>query len=174
MGDARPPRRRRDRHMTSLVSREDIEDALVRAGVRNPQVRGRLMDLVHTYAVSMSRKFAGPSDLPPPPPDPYSRLLPGQADVAARVIRCADPHCLRVKPFREYTQDSSCPAGRKTTCKTCVRRRDRLAAVPRLGPVKKYLCRACGEHKELGFFPEEKRRWPSSASSCTECKEKRE
>src|SRR5690348_10087371 len=155
--------------MTSLVSWDDIEDELVRAGVRNPQARRRLRDLVHTYAVSVSRQFSGPADLPPVPQDPYSRLAPGRADLAARMARCADPQCLRVKPFREFTRDGSRPSGLSVLCKACTRRRARLAAVPRLGPVKKYLCRACGEHKELGFFPEEKRSWPSLSANCAEC-----
>jgi len=160
--------------MTSLVSREDIEDELVRAGVSSPHVRRRLMNLVHMYAVAVSRQFSGPADLPAVPQDPYSRLLPGHADLAARVARCADPQCLRVKPFREYTRDDSCPSGRRAVCKTCTRRHARLAASPRLGPVRKYLCRACGDRKELDFFPEEKRRWPSLAASCNECAEGRE
>lgn len=49
--------------MTSAVSKEDIEDELVRAGIKSVYIRQHLMRLVEIYA----RKYTAPDDpgLPP-------------------------------------------------------------------------------------------------------------
>jgi hypothetical protein len=47
--------------MTSLISKEDVEDQLIQAGVRSPVARGRIMRCVDLYA----RRFLPAEDLPP-------------------------------------------------------------------------------------------------------------
>lgn len=59
--------------MTSMLGKDDIEDALMRAGIVSPYIRQRLMTLIEQYA----RKYPVPEpyeDAPPvsfsSPPDP--------------------------------------------------------------------------------------------------------
>ena len=49
--------------MTSVLSKADVEDELVRAGIRSPYVRARLLRYIEQYA----RKYPVPrmDDLPP-------------------------------------------------------------------------------------------------------------
>lgn len=145
--------------MTSMMTREDVEDLLYQAGVRSPFARTKVMRGVDLYAACLASKM-----IPLEDEDPYGYLEPGQADVPQQVIRCRS--CLKPKKFRHFPADRSL-LGRDTVCRQCQPPRP-VTPLP-AGPGRRYLCRACGTQRLLTEFPEGKAIHPERGYKCLHC-----
>lgn len=140
--------------MTSSVSREEMEDEVRRAGVRDPRAAGRLLRIIEAYA----RK---PSAQEEPPP----LLSPGEWDKAAEVTMCKE--CVKLKSWDHFHADRQHPTGRKTTCRNCVRRNAETGRHP-----GQWKCPACDDYRDPGDFPQSKRDNPRRPVPCISCGKK--
>lgn len=148
--------------MTSAISREDVESELWRLGGRGASlaVITRLLRLIDSYAISTARKYTDIGFIDAPPVDPYSYLLPGQFDRAAKVGRCIT--CKQPRKLTEFRRDHTSAIGYRTRCEHC------KPKTPRKDNIG-YLCRLCSERRPLSDFPQQKQDSPSLMIPCIKC-----
>lgn len=148
--------------MTSIVSRDDVEAELWRAGIRDWVQVSRIMKIVDTYALTHARDYKRPEDLPA---EPWAHLAPGNWDAEARLTRCLG--CSAVKSWDgNFTKDVGHITRHRIICKVCEGK-----AVVSDKPGKLYLCRKCEKRKELAEFPAKKRLNPSVGCFCSSCED---
>src|SRR6185437_10529290 len=183
--------------MPSMVSRDDVYDELVKAGVKVPHVLSRLMSVIDGYARGR--------DIPEMP-DPWSALLPGESDTEEKITRCSK--CAEIRGWVSFPLDKRMENGRRTICKSCEdgehvtpenlfldchgacgqrkhasefyrRRNNRTGYGFRCkectGKVRAdglYRCRRCKEEKPLEEFPPSKRVNHMLVVPCLACEEK--
>lgn len=152
--------------MTSVVSKEDLADELYRLGGPHKAAQiNRLLRMIDHYCINVARTLPRAADVTPVTPvvDQWSHLKPGDTDIAAQMRRCAE--CGEVKNLeRAFAKARKAPQGRNRRCTDC-----RPPANLISGRVRLYLCRACGERKPMGEFPEKKREHPSVLYHCLAC-----
>ena len=169
--------------MTSQISRDDIEESLWRFAQQAGAAGGRIppwmiekqLRIIDGYAISMSRQKQAPILAAPVTrifDDPYAYILPGKYDPDLNLARC--PQCERVKRLDpdNFVKDSKNPCGYRMKCKLCrVKPKDGTEGIPK--PNKKYKCRNCTQMRDVGDFPEAKRKNPLLSMSCNYCTKKR-
>src|SRR5208282_5204263 len=118
--------------MTSLVSRDDVENELFKlAGPYKAALLPRVMAVIDKYAITMSRKMG---DLSTDwHPDTHRALRPGETDEATGKRRCLG--CGKVKDLtRDFARDHRAPDGRRRRCSECS---------PNNQLVRDYYCPGC-------------------------------
>lgn len=149
--------------MTSAVTRDEVEYELWKGGIRSPSVVSKIMRVIDIYAISAARKYTAAAP-PEPPFEPYWYLKPGQGDPSEGVIRC-DGACGRPKRADMFHVDKDGPLGRKTTCKSCLRK----ARESSTQEAKGWKCPDCGKRKVADEYPEDKRQNPRLRIACLSC-----
>ena len=142
--------------MTSVVTRQDIEDALVSAGVRIPHARNQVMRVIDFYVAG---KIHGEI---PDIPDPHAALLPGESDHDAKVMRCVA--CSLVRNVALFPVDKRVEGGRRTTCKDC---EDGGKSIP--GDLFLTCHGPCGQRKHASNFYRARRRGRRFGYKCKDC-----
>jgi hypothetical protein len=97
--------------MTSIASRSDVEDAMVRAGIRAPHVRAQLMRVIDFYVAG---KLHGHI---PDIPEAHPGLLPGESDFESEVTRCLK--CGETKRWAQFAIDRSADSKHGDICRSC-------------------------------------------------------
>jgi len=182
--------------MTSMVSRADVHDELVKAGIKSRLTLSRLMLVIDGYARAQDIPLL---------PDPRSALLSGESDIEEKITRCLK--CNEVKEWAKFPLDRRVENNRRTICKSCeagenpvpddlfltchgpcgerrhasefYRRRNRNSYSFRCkvctGGAKEegalYRCRRCKAEKPLDEFPASKQAKPMLAIPCSSCEE---
>lgn len=151
--------------MTSMITRDEVEEALHKAGVRPYSVVVKIMRIIDAYSLAVTRKHTGnlmyTGNLPY---EPFYYLQRGEWDKNEEVTRCAA--CGKAKRWSPYFHvDKSHPSGRKIICKVC--RRKETENVP-AGEVR-WKCPQCKEYKTAGGFPGEKQVNPRRSVLCVSC-----
>ena len=158
--------------MTSQMGREELEDRLFRAGIRNPRMLKSLMRDIDVYAVGVAHKMIPANEHNDKfLADPYYFLDPGDWEPDAGVTRCQS--CLKVRSWSPYFhQDKDHKSGHSVVCKSCLRReRDKNPPVP---VAAGWMCPAppvgCGSRRTREEFPQEKKDNPRRQIPCLQCK----
>lgn len=154
--------------MTSVVSRDDVEAELWRAGVKSWPEIARLLKVIDVYSISRGRDFQ-PGFGQIEPVEPWGHLGPGGWDKESRVTRCEVCHL--VKSWRgNFRRNQDHPSRWHSTCKLCEKT---VVISPSIPEGKLYLCRGCDTKKEIGLFPLAKRQNPSRNYWCLRCSHER-
>jgi hypothetical protein len=146
--------------MTSMVTRDELEDELYKlVGQHRAAQLPRLMRIIDSYAISVSRKM-GPIDWHP---DPYKYLKPGETSAEGDKRRCRQ--CGKVK---DLTIDNFAPAARdpynrRQSCTDCS---------PNGRRHTEFFCRGCGERHTIDKFPPAKKKNPRLQIHCLFCEPK--
>lgn len=179
--------------MTSATSHDDIEDSLIRNGMKNPVARAQVMRTIDAH---ISFRLYGTPELT----GAHSGLLPGESDFEEKVTRCLK--CSEVKGWSSFTRsrksDSrhadiciSCelgeipddlfleckgPCGKTLHASNFYRRKDTgnfigkcKTCASTAADREEYKCSRCHQDKRLSAFPEAKRRRPKLTIPCTDC-----
>jgi len=144
--------------MTSMVSWDDVEAELWKAGIKNVQVLDRLRATITRFAYDLGRQMYEVEETP----DPYGEgMSPGEWDPDSKRACCSQ--CGDVKSFSQFGLDMHHPSGHKLTCRRCA------GIPPEVDLTAKYHCRSCGQRKELMQFPKAKIISPARNINCLEC-----
>jgi hypothetical protein len=144
--------------MTTMVSKDDIEDALFRAGARAAELP-KLLKVIDAYAINLGRQMT-PVDWHP---EPYKYLRPGETDVEAGKRRCR--RCGKVKDLnvRNFAPSARDPQRRRLSCVDCS---------PNRRLVQLFSCRGCSERLPVEKFPAAKLKNPRASYKCLVCEPK--
>lgn len=157
--------------MTSLMGKEELEDRLFSAGIRNPRILKSLMRDIDVYAVGVVHRMIPANEHNEQfLADPYYYLSPGEWDTDAGKTRCES--CCKVRawsPYFHVSKDNE--SGHESTCKACLRREREKN--PPLPVTAGWMCpvppNGCGYRRSPGEFPQEKRDNPRRPIPCIIC-----
>lgn len=146
--------------MTSLVSRDDVENELFKlAGPHKAALLPRVMAVIDKYAITMSRKL-GDLSVDWTPDGKY--LRPGDTDEAAGKRRCLG--CGKIRDLTDFARDHRMPNGRRRRCLECS---------PDNNLVRDYWCPGCKSRLPIGKFGQKKRKHPKRGYLCLICDQQR-
>jgi len=141
--------------MTSLVTREQVEDTARLCGVKDPRRIAQLMRVVDLYAIALARKMSNTEeDLPEPDPEPKVN-----ARYMYKCRGCGERYSLDFFPEAKRRDPAlamdclACGGGERPKLYTCTGR--------------------CGKAKPLDEFPERKRNDPKLRTPCEYCDRRR-
>jgi hypothetical protein len=142
--------------MTSLVSRDDVEDQLYNlAGPHKAALCPKVMRVIDAYTITVSRKMGGVDWTP----ETHKYLRPGEVDEGSGKRRCVT--CGKVKDLnKEFAFDSRVPYGRRRSCLICS---------PNKHLVREYLCPKCKERLPISKFGLKKKQHPNRTYKCLVC-----
>jgi hypothetical protein len=138
--------------MTSATTREDVEAACWKAGVRDPRRMNDLMRIIDIYAYALLQRPEVP-DIPIPEPHPRTR----RGSHHLYLCRVCDmrmgiemfPPAKKDNPSHSYDCIACGGADRKT-----------------------YACPECSQHKVIAEFPQAKQDNPKIRSLCSWCEKR--
>ena len=132
--------------MTSVTSRDDVQGAIWRAGVKDPRKVDELLRVIDSYAYGLARRAVQ-----------LEEAVPGEPHQDGRALYLCRG-CGDRLPLSLFPQDKQLNPAHPYDCLGCGGK-DR----------KEYLCQECGQHKPLSEFPEEKRLNPRLRTPCSYC-----
>jgi hypothetical protein len=153
------------------MSRDQMEDRLFSAGIRNPRILKSLMRDIDKFAVSVAHRMIPANEHNEQfLADPYYYLGPGEWDTDAGKTRCDS--CFKVRAWSPYFHvDPDHPSGHLLRCKACLRRE--RESNPPLPVTAGWMCpvppSGCGSRRTPGEFPQEKRDNPRRPIQCLFC-----
>lgn len=141
--------------MTSQVSREDVESAAWKAGVKDPRQMTQLLRVIDLYAFALARQMHGEdAELPP--------IIYGTVDKRRKYLCRA---CDRRQTLDNFPASKQFDPSITADCLDCG------GAEP---PPKLYRCTGpCHQAKPLEEFPERKRQDPLLRTPCAYCDNRR-
>jgi hypothetical protein len=153
--------------LTSMVSRDEVLDALYRIGgpYKTREIQ-RAMLTVERYAYTVADRIVKNDSLIEIAPGNHHNLAPGEADPNANVRRCL--RCGKIRKLSKYyPRRKGSPCGRNTVCVICTRPSGWTSGRK---TADQFLCQRCKQWKVITAFPERKQKDPRLTMKCSDCK----
>jgi hypothetical protein len=151
--------------MTTLVTRETLEDALYQLAPHKTGEARKVLAIIDKYAATIADRVQ--QSLVAVEPE-LEKLKPGETNIDTGMRCCAS--CGKVRNLAGFfVKDPRAPYGRKIRCIVC---RPPLNWAINRTRADRYLCTRCGKHKPLSHFPEKKQARPKLKMFCLDCRKK--